>query len=256
MSTPAEARSYDELWRDVYGEMQQAGPVHRHMRRLMRGFLSELDYRTVVDVGCGAGDNAALLRDGRSVDRLVGLDISEVALSQARTRDPDGEYVRGDIQTETLEDRFDLVVSALLVEHLPDDRAALRNMHSMTGRWLLVSTMAGDYERYRPWEEQVGHVRNYAPGELERALDASGFEVERTVYWGFPLYSPIVRLLLNRARARAVLSRGARLAAAVLYPLFFLNSSGRGDLVIALARPRGLDSATPTIESSRAQAGS
>ena len=255
MQRQASDPRYDELWEDVYGQIQAVGPTHRHLRRLLGKQLAELDYRTVVDVGCGAGDNAALLRRRGGVERLVGLDVSTAALERARACDREGEYELLDIERGALGGTFDLVFSSLLLEHLPDDRAALRNMRAMTGRHLLVATMAGDFERYRAWDEQVGHVRNYARGELERRLAEAGFEVERTVYWGFPLYSPLMRRLQNRTRATAHLGAGARLAAALLYPLFFLNSSRRGDLLIALASPRSPRSAVPAMESSSVQDG-
>jgi SAM-dependent methyltransferase len=249
-----QAPRYDALWTDVYGEMQAIGPVHRHMRRLLGESLARLDYRSAVDVGCGAGDNAELLRAGGSLERLVGVDISERALERARRRDA-GTYALLDVERDALDERFDLVFSSLLLEHLPDDAAALRNMRSMTGRWLLVSTMAGDFDRYHPWEEQVGHVRNYARNELERKLEDAGFEVVEALYWGFPFYTPLARLLQNRARPTATYGPAARLAAAFLYRLYFLNSRRRGDLLIALARPRSPDAAASRIESSIERAG-
>jgi hypothetical protein len=119
-----------------------------------------------------------------------------------------------------------------------DDQAALANMRAMTSKYLLVATIGGHYERYRAWEEQVGHVRNYAPGELQRKLRAAGFEILETVSWGFPLYSPLARTLQNRMTLSSELSPSSRVIARILYPLFFLNSSRRGDLLLALARPR------------------
>ena len=249
MASPASANRYDTIWTDVYGDMQSLGPVHRHMRRLLRKALHGLDYRTAVDVGCGAGDNVALLLEAGAPARVVGLDVSPTALDRARERHP-GEYVLLDIEREVLDERFDLVFSSLLLEHLPDDSAALRNMCAMTGRWLLVSTIAGDFERYRRWDERVGHVRNYAAGELERKLLAAGFDVERTFRWGWPFYSPLARLLQNRMRPSADFGRGTRVLAGLTYGLYFLNSSRRGDLLIALARPRPERSATAAMESS------
>jgi len=75
-------------------------------------------------------------------------------------------------------------------------------------------------------------------GETHRKLEQAGFEVMQTVYWGFPFYSPVSRTLQNRMTATSELSRGAHAIAHVLYWVYFLNSSRRGDLVLALARPR------------------
>jgi SAM-dependent methyltransferase len=240
---------YDEVWREVYGEMQERGPVHRHMRRILGNILSGLDYRSVVDVGCGAGDNFPLLVGHGSLDRLAGVDVSAEALDRARSRGS-ADLHQLDIESAALDERFDLVFSSLVLEHLPDDVAALRNMRTMTGRHLLVTTIAGDFERYRPWDEQMGHVRNYRRGELEQKLELAGFEPVRMVYWGFPLYSPVVRRLQNRATSEPSFGALERVAASVLYGLYFLNSSRRGDLLIALARPRSGELDSPRIESS------
>lgn len=255
MRSPAAATARnDELWTNAFGEMQVVGPVHKHMRRLLGEMLSRIDYHTAVDVGCGAGDNADLLGSAASLERLVGIDVSGEALARAARRVP-GEYHLLDVQAERVDERFDLVFSSLLLEHLEDDQSALANMRAMCGRWFVASTIAGDFERYRAWDEQMGHVRNYARGELERRLDRAGFEVVSAVYWGFPFYSPVARALQNFTRASAEFSASERLLAAALYRLYFLNSRRRGDLLVVLARPAQDVSATATIESSNVREG-
>jgi SAM-dependent methyltransferase len=226
---------YDATWTEVYGDMQDVGPVHRHMRRLIGRLLRGLEYRSVLEVGCGAGHNLPLAWDGRHLERVTGVDISEEALSRARERWPTAEFSRLDIQNEQLPDRWDLVFSSLVLEHLPDDVAALEHMRAMTGGHLLVATIGGNYERYRSWEDQVGHIRNYAPGELETKLGSAGFRVERMIRWGFPFYNPLARTLQNRMTSEPSYGRTTRLMAEVMYWLYFLNGRRRGDLLIALA---------------------
>ena len=232
------ATRYDELWETAYGDMQDIGPVHRHMRRLVAELLEGLTYATVLDVGCGAGHNLPLLTRGRRLERVTGADVSEEALARARERMPEAEFVQLDVEGGALDGSWELVFSSLLIEHLHDDEAALRNMRAMAEGDLVVTTIAGNYERYRAWDEQVGHVRNYARGELEAKLEAAGFTVERAIYWGFPFYTPIVRTLQNRSRASAEYTRAARIASAVMHRVFFLNSRRRGDLLIVHARAR------------------
>jgi hypothetical protein len=124
----------------------------------------------------------------------------------------------------------------LVLEHLHDDVAALRNMRAMAGKYLLVTTIAGDFERYRRWDERLGHVRNYRPGELEQKVSMVGFTVRRTIYWGFPFYSPLVRRLQNYCQIGiGQFDRTASLAATFLYWLYFLNSRRRGDILVLLA---------------------
>lgn len=234
----AASSRYDELWRDAYGEMQRVGPVHRHLRRLLRGLLGEVDYRSALEVGCGAGHNFELLLErGRDV-RLSGADVSAEALARAGRAWPRAELHRLDVRAGALEGAWDLVLCSLVLEHLDDDEAALRNMRAMAAGHLVVATVAGEIERYHPWEERVGHVRNYRPGELEAKVEAAGFAVERTVRWGYPFYSPLARLLQRRMRPAAELGAGARLAARALYRLYWLNSRRRGDLLLVRASVR------------------
>jgi SAM-dependent methyltransferase len=235
MESAAPPYSYDDIWNSAYGDMQDVGPVHRHMRRLLRELLAGISYESVLDVGCGAGHNLPLLCAGRDLRRVCGADVSAEALSRARERSS-AEFVQLDIERDSLDDAFDLVFCSLVVEHLPDDVRALRNMRAMAGGHLLLTTIAGDFERYRAWDEQMGHVRNYRVGELEGKVADAGFTVERAIYWGFPFYSPMARLLQNRMTSEPSYGLGTRVLAEVMYRLYFLNSRRRGDLLILLAR--------------------
>lgn len=234
-SSTAASHCYDDIWTSAYGDMQDVGPVHRHMRRLLRAMLDRIDYESVLDVGCGAGHNLPLLGAGRRLRRVCGADISQEALRHARDG-ADAEFVQLDIERNALDEHFDLVFSSLVLEHLPDDEAALRNMRAMAGGHLLVTTIAGDFDRYRAWDEQMGHVRNYRRGELEEKVERAGFTVQDAVYWGFPFYSPLARLLQNRMTSEPSYGLATRILAQVMYATYFLNSRRRGDLLILLAR--------------------
>ncbi len=217
--------------------MQDHGPTHKHLARLVRKELAHLDYSSVYDVGCGAGHNFALLTEGRTVTSLGGMDISEVALERARSR-TSGQFSFGDIQTTPIEGTWDLVFSSLVLEHLERDEDALHNIAPAVGKYLVISTIGGDYERYRAYDEQVGHVRNYAPGELDTKLERAGFRVLRSIAWGWPLYSPISRTLQRNTNAGiGTLSFAERVAARVLYVAYFLNSHRRGDILLTVAEP-------------------
>ncbi|MDX6581331.1 MAG: hypothetical protein QOI10_515 [Solirubrobacterales bacterium] len=229
---------YDAIWRDVYGDMQDVGPTHRHLRRLLGKLLAELEFSTAIDIGCGAGHNFEQLSEGRRLETLSGADISTEALTRARDRWPAADLHELDVQVEAVAGVWDLVLCSLVLEHIPDDEGALRSMREMTapGGHLAAVTIAGDFERYRPWEEQMGHVRNYRRGELEAKLKRAGFEPVTVVYWGFPFYSPIARRLQNSMTSEAEYGSATGLAARIMYWVYWLNSSRRGDLVLAIAR--------------------
>jgi len=227
---------YNQAWESTYGDIQQFGPTHTHLHRIYSSILRQIEYKSVLDVGCGPGLNFPLLLQGKNIEKVAGIDISSKAINLAKER-YDGEFVVLDIQKEHLMNKFDLVLCSLLMEHVPEDEAVLKNLHEMARHYLLIGTMAGNYEKFKRAEEVVGHVRNYSPGELEAKLGKAGFTVKKCIKWGFPFYSPLTRLLLNINPKVSVgkYSTALKIVTTLLYWLYFLNSSKRGDVLTILA---------------------
>lgn len=226
---------YDELWQRTWGELQSYGPVHRHLREQVVRLVRDLGVRTILDVGCGAGDALmAIARDG--AHDLYGVDVSSEALALAKRRVPGARFAALDVQRGGLRGRFDLVMSIQVIEHLPDDEAALRTMAGMSRAFVFVSTIGG---RMRPSERAIGHVRNYTREELKAKLERAGLRPLWLRGWGFPFYSPLYRTLAELLPAgppSGEVGPVARLGGAVLYQLYRANLPGRGDILSALAR--------------------
>jgi 2-polyprenyl-3-methyl-5-hydroxy-6-metoxy-1,4-benzoquinol methylase len=110
---------------------------------------------------------------------------------------PEGQFWVIDVAREALNKKCDLVICSEVLEHIVDDTAAIRNLRQMTGKYLLISTPQG---KMREFEKEVGHVRNYARGELVRKLEETGFVVVSVIEWGslsIPLYIGIFSNLLQ-----------------------------------------------------------
>jgi len=231
----AETREiYDELWRDKWGDMQRRGPVHRHNLRRLRETVAALpDVASILDVGCGGGDNLAALAAAGPY-RLSGIDISAEAVRIARARVPSADVQVADVVASPLPRTFDLVISIQVVEHIDDDVAALRNMAHMAERFVYISTIAG---RMRPSEKSIGHVRNYTREELEEKMRGAGLRVLRTEGWGFPFYSPLFRSAaeaLGAGEPSGPMRAPQRVVASLLYQLYRFNVPGRGDVLTVL----------------------
>jgi SAM-dependent methyltransferase len=63
--------------------------------------------RTILDVACGTGEHAKFLREKYSVD---GVDLNEEYLRAARSKNPDGKYMRADMTDFDLGATYDAVV--------------------------------------------------------------------------------------------------------------------------------------------------
>lgn len=86
----------------------------------LRPFMRRVDpggLRTVLDVGCGPGTNAAVF----AASGYVGVDINADYVATARSRFS-GRFVVGDVTDERVlpEDRFQCVFANSLMHHLPD----------------------------------------------------------------------------------------------------------------------------------------
>jgi ubiquinone/menaquinone biosynthesis C-methylase UbiE len=230
--------SYDRLWTSTWGDQQHKGPVHRRQREALVRMVRSLAPQSVLDVGCGAGDNLAALAEAMPHLLLTGTDVSDEALARTSKRVPCARCSRLDAQREKLDEKFDLVLCNQVIEHLLDDIAALRNIASMSKKWVLVATMRGCM---RQSELAIGHFRNYSDAELRAKAEAADLEVIDMFGWGFPFYSPFYRTVIEWIPSGPPNGRfgiAQKSVASILYLLYGLNIPRRGDVVTMLARPR------------------
>ncbi|MDQ2855820.1 MAG: methyltransferase domain-containing protein [Acidobacteriota bacterium] len=232
MSTARE--QYDELWSGAWGDMQAFGPVHRHSLERLLAIVNPLPVKSVLDVGCGAGHNLyALAASGKY--HLAGIDVSHKALEMARGLVPEAEFHLMDVQAQTLDARFDLVISLQVIEHIPDDLAVIRNMRRMSNRYVMIATMQG---KMRASESRIGHLRNYSSKELVEKMKSVGLKPVRVEGWGFPFYSPLYRTVaewLPGGPPDGPMGGVNRFVAGLLYQLYKLNVEGKGDVLTVLA---------------------
>lgn len=236
--TNSTRKKYDHLWSGAWGDIQRLGPVHRRQTEALLKLIAKLKVRTVLDVGCGSGDNAAALKHAMPQLELSGVDVSPEALALAAQRVPGASLRELDVQRDNLKETFDLVMAIQVVEHLADDTAALRNMALMSKQWVLVTTMRG---RMRKSELAIGHFRNYSDVELRAKAQIAGLEVVDIFGWGFPFYSPLYRTMIEwlpGGPPGGEFGTVQRTIANFLYHLYVLNIPRRGDVVTMLARPQ------------------
>jgi SAM-dependent methyltransferase len=102
--------------------------------------LLPIEARTVLDVGCGAGDNARLLRERGC--RVWGVTLS---LAEADLARPVCEEVRvADVESEDLDlpdGFFDAMLCSHVLEHLVRPQCVLRRLsrHLKTGGFVLIA---------------------------------------------------------------------------------------------------------------------
>lgn len=193
--------AYDE----AYYEDINAQTLER-MRPKYAKFLSYLPAglspRAILDLGCGSGTLCAYLAERFPEAEVAGTDQSELALQTARERCPGLRFRTGDVSApppaeET--ERYDLITSHEVIEHLHDGAAFVRSIFQMLtpGGWVLLKTPnALDLWRLlapvirRPWyaDADQTHVRYYHRFDGAKLLRSCGFVAVRAFTGTRPLF--------------------------------------------------------------------
>lgn len=184
---------HDKHWKNFSKTadiVKERGPLSRHVLNILTKLLSRIEFITVLDVGCGQGSRLALVQ--RQCPKMIGtgVDFSKVALGLAKVTHPEFSYKLLDISKQSLKTKYDLVLCLDVIEHIEDDRQALKNLRKMTRKYMILSTIKGRMRRNEP---PGGHVRNYTYPDLKEKIESAGFSIIDSTEWGFPFYSPIYR---------------------------------------------------------------
>jgi SAM-dependent methyltransferase len=135
---------------------------------------------SVLELGCGAGVPITV----HLADRfdVVGVDLSETQLSLARERLPDTTFVPADMTTFTPDRRFDAVVAAYSITHVP--RSAHSELFAQIASWLepggffLASLgAAGCPDTVEEWLGVPMFFSSFDADENRRLLVRAGFDL-------------------------------------------------------------------------------
>jgi SAM-dependent methyltransferase len=132
----------------------------------------------VLEVGCGTGNVLRMLEQRCRRGTVVGMDLFAEGLHYARRRTACG-LVQGDVRTPPFGPVFNLIGLFDVLEHLPDDRQILADLHRMLvpGGHLLV-TVPAHRALWSYFDEAAHHCRRYAAPDLRRKLTAAGYRVD------------------------------------------------------------------------------
>lgn len=137
-------------------------------------------YESVLDVGCGA--IAPYVRHLESLGkRVVGVDFAYPFLEMAKQRGQD-RGVQGDATALPFPDAsFDAVICSETLEHIPDDRGAIAEIHrvlrpggllflTVPNYWHAMRFVAGLHGNPAYLDLQEGHLREYNRRQVDELL--------------------------------------------------------------------------------------
>ncbi|WP_158628916.1 class I SAM-dependent methyltransferase [Dyella choica] len=134
-------------------------------------------YQSVLDFGAGIGSLAVLFKAMTGVTPLtLEVDGEQRAMLSRRGFSPVAsiDQLPGDI---------DMIYTSNVLEHIPDDIAALRELrdHLAPGGRIFIFVPAFP-ALWTTVDDKVGHVRRYTKAALRQSLDEAGLKLESIRY--------------------------------------------------------------------------
>lgn len=146
----------------------------------------------ILDIGCSSG---ILLNDliavGFKKENLYGIDISEPAIVNCHANGLNNCYVM-DAQNITIPQKFDILIASDCLEHLEDDKKALHNWNELLNDNGYLFVFVPAFMSLWSHHDVVNmHHRRYKRAELKTKLLNEGFNIKKSSYWNFSLFSPV-----------------------------------------------------------------
>jgi SAM-dependent methyltransferase len=166
----------------------------------------------ILDIGGGYGAHLeSLLAEGY---RVLSIDMSEDSVQFMRNRFkyfPDfqadcADFGRVDVQETLTQSGFDTITCLNVLEHIEDDRAALKDMHSILApqRGTLLLQVPALEWLFGSLDQQAGHFRRYTRRTVSGLLTEAGFKIIQVRY--FNLFGVLPWLVNARILKRSVTS--------------------------------------------------
>lgn len=149
-------------------ELSFDSPAALDYNRVRQNFITDFleavrhqaELSSAADVGCGVGWLSKFLSD-RSL-KVLAVDGREENIAEARRRFPEIDFLTANAEDSTFQDigSFDFVLCAGLLYHLENPFAAIRNLHAITDKVLLVESICAPGRRAVMDLLDEGHVEN------------------------------------------------------------------------------------------------
>jgi SAM-dependent methyltransferase len=159
--------------------------------------------QALLELGCGAGTVTTYLNEnGLRVDYGdVHRQALEFALKRAAARLPAGgpprRFIRADITRHLPPGDYDGVLLLDVLEHLPDPHSVMRAVRDLLARRAAADPSAKPFVLFTvpafqmlwsPWDDRERHKRRYTAASARALATETGFTVERSTYFFFPLF--------------------------------------------------------------------
>ncbi len=203
-----------------------------HVKRILRKYAGEKSgAANILDAGSGFGQYTWRMWKINKTWNIHGIDIKEEEINNCNkfiSKTPAAGNVTfelADLTTYRENEKYDLILSVDVMEHIKDDMTVFRNFYSsLSGNgWLIISTPSdkGGSDVHREDDQSFieEHVRDgYSREEIRDKLQDAGFSDIKTSY----TYGPPGNISWRLSMKCPVLMLNTSIILAVLLPFYYI----------------------------------
>ncbi len=216
---------------DITGSRKESASHGQDIARSSEASASSSEQVSILDAGSGFGQYTWRMWKINNKWNILGTDIKQeqiddckhfISKTKAASR---VDFRYADLTTFREEEKYDLVLSVDVMEHIEDDRQVFRNFYSSLkpGGWLIISTPSdrggSDVHGHDDHSFIDEHVRDgYGIKEIKEKLEEAGFGSIKTEY----TYGRPGKISWRISMKYPVLMLNASMAFVIILPLYYI----------------------------------
>lgn len=165
---------YGKNWQRI--DEQWYSKIYSHRPELHNDFIRYLknrtDIKTVLEIGCGTGTYPIKFKNLFSNMKYVGVDIGAPAIEYCK-RNSEFEFICGDFIKMEFDDKYDLVFSHAVIDHVYDIDRFLSKIVSVCKKYAYISAYRGYFPNLEQhemvWDNEKGcYYNNISLKQVEK----------------------------------------------------------------------------------------
>lgn len=172
----------DKIGKKTLEIMKEAKFYNRWLLGMFKPYLGN----NILEIGSGIGNFTVQLE---KFGEVTATDIDKYYLNKLRKLMP-GKSGFGDIEKGKFffeNKKFNSIICLNVLEHINDDRSALRNMFNLLKKdGYLVLLVPAHQKAYTKIDKNLGHFRRYSVSTLKSKAEEVGFEISKIKYLNMP----------------------------------------------------------------------
>jgi len=149
-----------------------------HAWSLLFEIIKKIEGQSVLDVGCGTGIAAAIIKACHPKLKVVGVEPNDNAAEIWKSRDLTVK-IGSATNLPFEDDEFDTVISSHVVEHIDDDSKAIKEMLRVSNRKAIIIVPEGDVDA-----KNFGspHLHIYNRKNFSKLVNEAMFDLNRASF--------------------------------------------------------------------------